>query len=182
LPRLVVVAVALALVPACSSSSDTTARRTNGTVGAVPPRPAGRNPSDSAKMVCARDAQDALGVNLGVTPVQVTTPTWAGHVYSCQYVYSTGTIILSVKELDSAKQTTSYFDSFGLRLGRRPGRLGVGQGAYVTTDGSIVVRKDWKVLFVDVSRLPPQFGQPPQSAPDAALSVAATILSCWSGA
>jgi len=52
----------------------------------------------------------------------------------------------------------------------------------VTTDGSVVVRKDWKVLYVDVSHLPPQFGQPPQAAPDAALSVAATILSCWSGA
>ncbi len=177
-----VVAVALALVPACSSSSDTAARRTDGTVGAVPPRPAGKNPSDSAKMVCARDAQDALGVNLGVTPVQVTTPTWSDHLYSCQYVYSAGTIILSVKELNNAKQTTNYFNSFGTQLGRRPGRLAVGQGAYVLTDGSIVVRKDWKVLSVDVSRLPAQFGQPPQSAADAALSVAATILSCWSGA
>jgi hypothetical protein len=179
---LVVVAVALALVPACSSSSDTSVRRTGGTVGAVPPRPAGKNPSDSAKMICARDAQDALGVNLGITPVQVTTPTWSGHLYSCQYVYSTGAVTLSVQELDNAKETTTYFDGFGTRLGRRPGRLAVGQGAYVTTDGSIVVRKDWKVLYVDVSHLPAEFGQPPQSAADAALSIAATILSCWSGA
>jgi hypothetical protein len=52
----------------------------------------------------------------------------------------------------------------------------------VTTDGSIVVRKDWKVLYVDVSHLPAEFGQPPQSAADAALGVAATILGCWSGA
>lgn len=133
-------------------------------------------------MVCAREAQAALGVSLGIAPVQVTTPSWADHVYACQYVYDTGTIAVSVKELDSAKQTTSYFDRFGARLGRRPGRLAVGQGAYVTSGGSVVVRKDWKVLFVDVSHLPAQFGQPPQSAADAGLTVAATILSCWSGA
>jgi hypothetical protein len=133
-------------------------------------------------MVCAKEAQAALGSSLGVTPVQVTTPAWSDHVYSCQYVYSTGTFSLSVKELDSAKQTTAYFNSFGARLGRRPGGLAIGQGAYVTTDGSVVVRKDWKVLYIDISHLPPQFGQPSQSASDAALSVAATILSCWSGA
>jgi len=133
-------------------------------------------------MVCAKEAQAALVVSLGATPVQVTTPTWADHVYSCQYVYPTGTFSLSVKELDNAKQTAAYYTGFGARLGRRPGRLAVGQGAYVTTDGSVVVRKDWKVLYVDVSHLPPQFGQPPQAASDAALSVAATILGCWSGA
>jgi hypothetical protein len=133
-------------------------------------------------MVCAKEAQAELVTSLGLMPVQVTTPTWTDHVYSCQYVYSSGTVTLSVKELDNAKQTATYFDSFGTRLGRRPGHLAVGQGAYVTSDGSVVVRKDWKVLFVDVSHLPPQFGQPPQTPSDAALSVAATILSCWSGA
>lgn len=133
-------------------------------------------------MVCAREAQTELVASLGVTPVQVTTPAWSDHVYSCTYLYAPGTITLSVKELDSAKQTTSYFDALGARLGRRPGRLAVGQGAYVTNDGSVVVRKDWKVLLVDVSQLPAQFGQPPQSAADAGLTVAATILSCWSGA
>ncbi len=133
-------------------------------------------------MVCAREAQNELVVSLGANPVQVTTPTWSEHLYSCQYVYSTGTVTLSVKELDSAKQTTAYFNGLGARFGRRPGQLAVGQGAYVTTDGSVVVRKDWKVLYVDVSRLPPQFGQPPQSPSDAGLSVAATIMSCWSGA
>jgi hypothetical protein len=176
------VAAALATVAACSSSSPTTAARTGGTVGAVPPRPAGKNPSESAKMVCAQEAQKDLVASLGATPVQVTTPTWVAHLYSCQYVYPTGAFALSVKELNSAKETTAYYDGFGARLGRRPGGLAIGQGAYVTTDGSVVVRKDWKVLYVDVSQLPPMFGQPPQAAPDAALSVAATILSCWSGA
>ena len=123
-----------------------------------------------------KEAQTELGSGLGVTPVQVTTPTWTDHVYACQYVYPTGTLSLSVKELDSARQTTAYYEAFAAQLGRRPGRLAVGQGAYVTTGGSVVVRKDWKVLLVDVSRLPSQFGQPPQSPSDTALTVAATIL------
>jgi hypothetical protein len=177
-----VLVAALVMVSACSSSSPTAATKTDGTVGAVPPRPAGKNPSASAKMVCAKEAQKELAASLGATPVQVTTPTWADHVYACQYVYSTGTFSLSVKELNNARQTTAYYAGFGTRLGRRPGRLAVGQGAYVTTDGSIVVRKDWKVLYVDASHLPPQFGQPPEAAADAALTVAATILGCWSGA
>jgi hypothetical protein len=178
----VVLAVVLALGAACGSSSPTAATKTNGTVGAVPPQPAGKNPSASAKMVCAKEAQAELGSGLGVTPVQVTTPTWADHVYACEYVYATGALTLSVKELDSARQTTAYYEAFAARLGRRPGRLAVGQGAYITTDGSVVVRKDWKVMLVDVSRLPSPFGQPPQTPADTALTVAATILSCWSGA
>lgn len=175
-------AAVITMAVACSSSSPTAATKTNGTVGAVPPQPAGKNPSASAKMVCAKEAQNELGSGLGVTPVQVTRPTWVDHVYACQYVYPTGTLSLSVKELDSARQTTSYYEAFAARLGRRPGRLAVGQGAYVTTDGSVVVRKDWKVLLVDVSRLSNPFGQPPQSPSDTGLTVAATILSCWSGA
>lgn len=176
------VAAALATIAACASSSSTSATRTGGTVGAVPPRPSGKNPSESAKMVCARDAQAELVSGLGVAPTQVTPPTWVDHLYACQYVYPTGVFTLSVKELNSAKETTAYYDGFAARLGRRPGGLAIGQGAYVTTDGSVVVRKDWKVLYVDVSHLPPLFGQPPQPPSDVALSVAATILTCWSGA
>ena len=59
-------------------------------------------------MVCAKEAQTELVGSLGATPVQVTTPTWVDHVYACQYVYANGTVSLTVKELDSAKQTTAY--------------------------------------------------------------------------
>ena len=49
------------------------------------------------------------------------------------------------------------------------------------TDGSVVVRKDWKVLLVDDSALPTQFGVPPTSASDIAVTVADVILGCWAG-
>lgn len=165
---------------ACGTAASSTTGVSRGVT--VPPRPAGAKPSVSSKMVCAREAQNEIQSGLGAQPSQVSAPTWIDHVYSCQYVYANGSFTLTVKELDSAAQTARYFSDLSLRFGRRPDRIAIGQGAFLTTNGSIVVRKDWKVLDVDVSRLPSSFGQPPQNPADVAVSVAATILSCWSGA
>ena len=58
---------------------------------------------------------------------------------------------------------------------------GLGQGAFRTSGGDVVVRKDWKVLLVDVSALPSQFGVPSTSATDVAYTVADVVLGCWDG-
>jgi hypothetical protein len=146
-------------------------------------KPAGINPSAQAKMVCAPDAQSEISASLGVQAVQVTTPTWINHVYSCRYVYTNGAIVLSVKELPNASSTTRYFNELGKRLGRRPQPLLRGQGAFFTTNYSVIVRKDFKVLEVDSSRVPAQFGDPTLALDPAqvALNVTATILKCWPG-
>ena len=89
---------------------------------------------------------------------------------------------LSVKEMSSVSETTVYFDALGARLGRGAKLEGLGEGAYQTSKGSVVVRKDYRVLLVDTSHLPAQFGKPPASRIDVAISVAATIMSCWVGA
>ena len=89
---------------------------------------------------------------------------------------------LTVKELSSDAETDAYFGSLGDRLGRGEAFPGLGQGAYTTTDGSVVVRKDYKVLFVDVSHLPDSFGSPPISKAQVAQVVGATIMECWTGA
>ena len=70
---------------------------------------------------------------------------------------------LSVKELSSWAQTYAYFDARH-PTGQARTLQGLGQGAFQTTDGSVVVRKDWKVLLVDSSGLPAQFGVPPTSS------------------
>ena len=59
---------------------------------------------------------------------------------------------------------------------------GLGQGAFTTRDDGAVVRKDYKVLLVDTSRLPAQFGSPPQTRSEVATNVAAAIMGCWTGA
>ena len=145
-----------------------------------PPLPAGRLPSEISKMVCSAKAQSELAGPLGVTAT-VATPTWADDLYSCRYRYSDGSFALSVKELSSWSQTYGYFDGLGTRLGDTSKVTGLGQGAFTTSDGSVVVRKDWKVLLVDVSGLPSQFGVPATSRADVAYTIADVILGCWQG-
>jgi hypothetical protein len=117
---------------------------------------------------------------LGVT-ADVSTPTWVDHLYSCTYKYPTGSMVLSIKELSSWSETFAYFDGLGARLGHAQSLRNLGQGAFQTTDGSVVVRKDWKVLLVDTSGLPPQFGVPATSSADVAVTVGDVILGCWAG-
>jgi len=45
----------------------------------------------------------------------------------------------------------------------------------------VVVRKDWKILLVDISGLHGMVGSPPSSRDTVALDAAAVILDCWSG-
>lgn len=133
-------------------------------------------------MVCEPEAQRDIAGSIGVTPTQVTSPTWVDRIYACNYVYPDGVISLSVKEFDNLLATVSYFDRLGSRLGERPDPPALGDGAFVTTDGSVVVRKDDKVLDVDISHLPVQFGDPLEDPTEVAVSVATTVMGCWVGA
>ena len=122
-------------------------------------------PSSSAKMICSSEGQKDIAANLGgVKPAVVTAPTWSGDVYSCTYAYTSGTIALSVKELGTRRATTSYVATLARVLGRRADKLPLGQGAFWTTNGSVVVRKDTKVLLVDTSHLTAELGVPPEKA------------------
>jgi len=145
---------------------------------------AGPNPSISAKMICADEAKKDVSVTaIGFDTIRPLEPKWASHVYSCDYVYSGGAkIALSVKEMSSVNETTAYFDALGKRLGRGVALPGLGEVAFQTHDGSVVVRKDYRVLLVDVSHLPARFGKPPAPRSDIAAGVAAVIMGCWTGA
>ncbi len=144
------------------------------------PKPAGATPSPIAVQVCAAEARNDIDSALGVKAT-VSRPTWVDHLYQCRYGYPTGSFVLSVKELSSWPQTLDYFHSLATRLGKSGDLQGLGQGAFQTTDGSVVVRKDWKVLLVDTSALPQQFGVPPTSSSDVAVTIGDVILGCWAG-
>ncbi len=144
------------------------------------PLPAGPTPSKIAKMICANEAIQQIDSALGENAT-VSTPTWVDHLYSCQYGYPTGSMVLSVKELSSWSQTKAYFAMLEVQMGKSRDLLGLGQAAFQATDGSVVVRKDWKILVVDSTGLPPQFGQPPTSSGDVAVTVGDVILGCWEG-
>jgi hypothetical protein len=145
-------------------------------------KPAGATPSESAVMICAPEAQKDVAKFLGQATTAVTAPTWVDHVYSCRYAYANAAITLSVKELSNKSQTTAFFSSLAAQLGVRQRLKDLGQGAFVTSNGSLVLRKDYKVLLVDTWGVPRAFGVPPQPKKDIAIGVALTILGCWTGA
>src|SRR5713226_556802 len=115
---LVAVAIAgVALFLAGSGSSTQPAVPTKATATRHVAEAAGPNPSASAQMVCAPEAQREVATALGSTGTVPVAPTWADHLYSCQYVYPTGVISVSVKELSSHAETGAYFASLHAQLG-----------------------------------------------------------------
>jgi len=167
----------------CSAGASTTGGST-GSATSLAPKAAGATPSPISVQVCSSEAQKDMASALGERAA-VSTPTWVDHRYACTYDYPsarpTGSFEVSVKELSSWGQTLAYYDGLAATMGNSRTLQSLGQGAFQTTDGSVVVRKDWKVLLVDASSLPAQFGQPPTSAADVAVTVADVILGCWAG-
>ena len=172
----VVMSLTVALAAACSVSAPSSASTTKDTK----PLSAGKYPSKVSKEVCKSDAPHDVGEALG-EKATVTPPTWVNHLYSCTYEYPNAKMTLSVKELSSPKQTTAYFNSLGAQLGVARKLTLLGQGAFQTTNGSVVVRKDYKVLLVDDSGLPAKFGHPPTTPGNIAVTVADVVLGCWAG-
>ena len=165
------------LLACCSSSAGGT---TVASQRVQRPLPAGRHASQISRMVCTPRTQREIAETLGVRAA-VSTPTWTVHAYSCRYAYRSGAFVLTVKELSSWPQTFAYYAGIGHAQGRTATIRNLGQGAFQTTNGSAIVRKDWKVLTVDISDLPAQFGRPPTSRGDVAVTVADLILACWAG-
>jgi hypothetical protein len=167
------------LAAGCSTGGSGAAPTTS-----VPPQPAGATPSAISRQVCSHEARTEIANALGETAT-VSTPTWVDHTYACTYSYPnyspSGSYGVSVKELSSWDETHAYFDGLAASMGKSRDLEALGQAAFQTTNGSVVVRKDWKVLVVDPTGLPAQFGIPPTSAASVAVTVADVILGCWAG-
>src|SRR4029079_18397147 len=111
-------------------------------------------------------------------------PTWKDHIYSCTFVYPKGSFTLSTKELVDEKSTTDFFNAYKTKLGVKDTLFGLGQGAFVAKNDDLVVRKDYKVLLVDVQGVPKALSAfvPSMVRSDVASNIAAVIMSCWEGA
>ena len=95
-------------------------------------------------------------------------------------MYPNGKIVLSVKEMSSADETTAYFNGITKKFGTGTRLMGLGQGAWVLKNSDAVVRKDYKVLFVNVAGIPARFS-PLMRSSDASISIASVIMGCWKG-
>ena len=180
-------AVAIATLGACGGSDKPSVESTPTTVAtgddAHVAKAATDDPSISAQMVCSEEAQDDIYKGAtGVKTTKVSTPTWEDHVYACDYVYPNGTMRLETKELSNEEETTAFFDSQAEKLGKSEDLNGIGEAGFSTDNGSAVIRKDYKVLTVDVSKLPEDFGKPSAPRSDVAINTAFQIFQCWVGA
>jgi hypothetical protein len=148
-----------------------------GCSGAAPDRRADRAPS--ARWLCDSRARREVSQSVG-TEVRITPPRHVRRM-SCTYALPAGTIAVSISGHRTVAGAREELDAIARRRGRRPESPMFGEGlqAFMTTDGSVIVRHGRDVLDVDAARLPPQFGQPAQSAPVVARAVAGTIVSRW---
>jgi hypothetical protein len=176
---LLVAATAGSLLASCGSSSSGggSASSTTKTTLLVT---YGAQPTVSAKMICAPEIRIDVTGALNTQPKSVTTPTWVDHRYACTYVFPTGSFTLSVKELPNIPDTEAYFAAQKAKVTVFQ-KLPLGQDGFVATDGTSVVRKDNKVLVVDVAKLPAKFGAPPQDRKGNSSTIATLILGCWTG-
>lgn len=174
---------AIGALAGCGTTPAPTAPEAPAAAAAGSPSPpaTSEGPSDAARMICDPEEQDEIAHGLGLTLHRPATPVWTAPVYSCTYQFKAGPLILSVRELTAAGETTAYFTGARAAAAASTDVPGLGEAAFATKDGSVYVRKDFKVLKVDVSKLPASVGKTPISRADAAVSVAQLIMGCWTG-
>jgi hypothetical protein len=138
-------------------------------------------PSPQAEMVCAPEAQQDIQDLIGVVPTAVGPIQYANHTSTCRYAYANGAFTLVVQDLPNDITTTKTYEALAGRLGKIDSIDLPDAQAFTTNDGSIVLRRDTKVMLVDVTQLPGTFGSPPSPRADAARLIMKAVLNCWVG-
>ena len=133
-------------------------------------------------MICGPEVRSQVSAILHLSDLPPTTSSWADHVYTCVYHLAAGLLTLSVQESADTSSAGGYFNASRQHLAANRQLSGLGQLAYAAPTGSVVVLKDNKTLRIDVTALPSQVGQPPESRTDLASELAVAIMGCWTGA
>ena len=132
-------------------------------------------------MICDADITSKVGVALDLPGPPSTEWRSSGDVYTCDYLLPMGRMSLQVTILAGAGQASAMFDADRARTrGARP-LAGLGERAYGTEDGTVLVLKDSQILLVDTTRLPQEFGANGQRRADLAYEVASDVMGCWTG-
>lgn len=144
--------------------------------------PATSSAADVAtQLVCSTEAGQDISAAVGIAPSQPVKAVWQAPVYSCRYVYPAGAMTLSVQEYPGTTAIDAGYAKAKASGAPTTDLPAIGDAAFTRPDGSVVVRKDAKMLTVDVSGLPARFGQPERSRAGIAQIVAVVIMDCWTG-
>jgi hypothetical protein len=157
------------------SSDGSMAAHASGAGGSGPP-------SETASMICGSEVRDAVRrvLQLGRAPMGLHA--WSHRTYTCSYPLARGDLRLTVKDLDAAGPGRAWFDRLRGRLtgaSRIVGLASFGFPAFETPGGDVVFIKDHKTLWVDATRVAASDLPPGTDRQDAAYSVAAAVIACW---
>jgi hypothetical protein len=141
--------------------------------------PAVSEPSKAAKMVCTGDVRDEVKTVLKLSSPAPISTSWQDQLYTCTYALPMGKMVLSVKESAGKPAAVAYFQALRTRLGSTQPAPGLGEQAYATKTGTVVVLKDNTTLRVDTTGLPAVFGPQQQRRTDLAYEIASVVLGCW---
>src|SRR4051812_40357219 len=142
--------------------------------------PTGKPPA-SAAMICDADIKSKVREALSLAGPPSTEWRWSNGVYTCDYDLPMGRMSLQVTVLAGASQARTLFDADRARtLGALP-LAGLGERAFGTKNGTVLVLKDNQILVVDTTRLPQKFGANGQRRTELAYEVASDVMGCWTG-
>ena len=152
----------------------------------APPSPAATaststEPSATAAMICGDDVVGDVSRALALTAPPATDSTWADQLFTCAYSLPMGPLELAVKESPDRAAAAEYFADRQADLGDTAPALGLGERAFSTPTGTVVVVKDAMTLTVDATGLPEVFGDNGQRRGAFAYEVASIVLGCWTG-
>jgi hypothetical protein len=165
------------LLTGCASGGDSGTAAPGG--AGMSMAPVVSEPSKAAKMVCTGDVRDEVKNVLKLSSPAPISTTWRDQLYTCTYTLPMGKMVLSVKESAGKPAAIAYFEGLRTRLGGTQPAPGLGEQAYATTTGTVVVLKDNTTLRVDTTGLPAVFGPQQQRRTDLAYEIASVVLGCW---
>ena len=140
---------------------------------------AATGPSAAAQMVCSTDIKDKVKQVLSLPTTPAAHGTFVDHRFTCTYDLPMGALKLSVQDSPSKVAAATYFTRLRPTLGTTDTVIGLGERAYGTPSGTIVVLKDSQTLSVDATGLPTVFGAQNQKRTDLAYEIASDVLGCW---
>src|SRR4051794_40775794 len=99
-------------------------------------------PPELAAMVCDGDVADGIAGSLSVDGALPTDSTWADGVFTCTYDLPYGPLVLRVNVSDDDAGAQAFFAARRAELPDAEELIGLGEQAYGTPAGTLVVVKD----------------------------------------
>jgi hypothetical protein len=172
-------AAAVALLVAACGGADGDGRSTGATKLAHASSASG--PGRKAREVCSPMIRQAVEYEVGAPLDGRPAEAVDGDTFTCTYTVGGGTIPMRVHDLKRVPAAKAEFTAdraaaraAGTGIEELPG---LGHGAFVQDDGTLVVRKDAMVLTVDMTGFPaPADGRDPSTI---STNLGVAVMGCW---